>query len=96
MGYEAHEDFKEEQDSGFISDELMEHLVMSLARGVEEEGFTEDDLKIVTRWATEIIVGDSILELVGKGHIDLRIKDGKVAFSCNLSEGTLEDMIREI
>lgn len=54
-----------------ISEAELERLIMSLATVRGEEGFSEDELMSVVRWAEECRVGSSMLDLIFSGDADI-------------------------
>jgi hypothetical protein len=67
-------------DQTILSDEELSTLIQSLGRQRGTRGFNDLDIDALTKWALDVRIGASMLELVLKGMVEVGIEDGEPVF----------------
>ena len=61
-----------------LTEDELRRLILALADGMREEGFTEEDAVTVTTWAHEVRVNAVLLAMALDRQIELVVHEGKV------------------
>lgn len=71
--------YEEPEPSGLFTDVEIQKIILSFAQGRGDKGFTDEEIEMLFRWASETVVAYSILELILKEEImvvDISAEDG--------------------
>lgn len=63
-----------------LTEEQFERLVISLAKSRGDDGFTEEDFKIVADWAAETLLNQVLLQMVFEERVTVNVVDGEIGF----------------
>lgn len=63
-----------------LEDDEIEFLIASLRDG-QPNGFSEDDVQVVTDWAETARIDSLLLEMVFKGDLVLSVSDREICFN---------------